>query len=58
MSSTAGKLRISYTIHESSLILYKSYSFLEFDMEEIKVKYFTDDIDELCYVEGSTRRRP
>ena len=28
--------------------------FLEFDMEEIKVKYFTDDIDELCYVEGKS----
>ena len=33
-------------------------------MEEIKVKYFTDDIDELCYVEGksdwidSMRRKP
>ena len=23
-------------------------------MEEIKVKYFTDDIDELCYVEGKS----
>ena len=23
-------------------------------MEEIKVKYFTDDIDELCYVAGKS----
>ena len=23
-------------------------------MEEIKVKYFTDDIDELCYVDGKS----
>ena len=43
-----------YTIHKFYQILYKSYLFLEFDMEEIKVKYFTDDIDELCYVEGKS----
>ena len=23
-------------------------------MEEIKVKYFTNDIDELCYVDGKS----
>ena len=27
---------------------------MEFYMEELKVKYFSDAIDELCYVEGKS----